>query len=776
MRKRSHLHKASSRAARGGGRETALATTPYQTQGSYGRAGAGIETGTGADWFGPLNPMAPTAPDRVSGRLFDYPAGYNLNVQPKAYEPIGFQTLRGFADAYDLMRLVIETRKDQIARLKWNIKPRDPRAVVKGELETRINEVKKFFLRPDKVHFWDAWLRMILEDLLVLDAPVLHVRRTRGGDLYALEQIDGATVKRVIDDWARTPEAPTAAYQQVLKGFPAVDYMAHSAVSKKVWTPNGPQELIYRPRNLRVNRVYGYSPVEQIIMTINIGLRREVFQLNYFTEGTIPEALIGVPEQWTPDQIRQFQDWFDSILQGNLAERRRARFVPSAVAKTYIETKSGELFGKAEEWLIRVICYAFSVSPQPFIQQMNRATAESAQEQAVQDGLAPLQNWVKGLIDGIILDEFEMDDVEFAWEDDRELDPGKQAEILTTYSGKGLMVLNEARAKLGLAPYDGEIYNKPMVMTSVGYVPVNPEDVQATGVVRPVVTDAPQLRPDDEDGDGKPETDPNSDAETAKLAKAADVTDPMPLRLDRPRIVRAEVSLEKALTKKLAKFGADVASQVEKALEGLVKAEAPDDDLTDLLDSLDFELIEATADDFLADLILVARDSGKLALSQVGVEASSSLVRQVNERAVKWAEEHVAELVKLDGDESLANATRNFLRSTIAKGLADKLSAEDIADLVQDSYAFSPERARVIARNEIATANSMGAVEGYKEAKSAGVNVKKEWLDLDGACAVCEANASAGPIEVEEDFPSGHQAPSAHPECRCVVSPVVTES
>ncbi|USN16723.1 putative portal protein [Brevundimonas phage vB_BpoS-Strzyga] len=774
MRK-NHVRKRSARAARGGGAETSLATTPYQTQGGYGRAGAGIETGTGADWFGPLNPMAAAAPPAVTGRLFDYPSGYNLNVQPKAYEPIGFQTLRGFADAYDLMRLVIETRKDQIARLKWTIKPRDPKAVVKGELETRINEVKTFFLRPDKTHFWDAWLRMILEDLLVLDAPVLHVRRTRGGDLYALEQIDGATVKRVIDDWARTPEAPTAAYQQVLKGMPAVDYMAHSAISKKVWRPDGPQELIYRPRNLRVNRVYGYSPVEQIIMTINIGLRREVFQLNYFTEGTIPEALIGVPENWTPDQIRQFQDWFDSILQGNLAERRRARFVPSAVAKTYIETKSGELFGKAEEWLIRVICFAFSVSPQPFIQQMNRATAESAQEQAVQDGLAPLQNWVKGLIDGIILDEFEMDDVEFAWEDDRELDPGKQAEIITTYTGKGLMVLNEGRAKLGLAPFEGDIYNKPMVMTSVGYVPVNPEDVQTTGVVRPVVTDAPQLRPDDKDGDGKPESDPNSETETAKMTKADGITDPLPLRLDRPKVVRAEVSLEKSLTKKLAKLGADVASQVEKALDAVTKADIPEDDIEDLLGALDFELIEATVDDFLADLILVAKDSGKLALTQVGVEASGGLVRQVNDRAVKWATEHVAELVKLEGDDSLVSATRNFLRSTISKGLAAKMSAEDIADLIQGSYAFSPERARVIARNEIATANSMGAVEGYKEAKEAGVNVKKEWLDLDGACAVCAGNAGAGAIEVEEDFPSGHAAPSAHPECRCVVSPVVTD-
>ena len=31
-------------------------------------------------------------------------------------------------------------------------------------------------------------------------------------------------------------------------------------------------------------------------------------QLDYYSEGSILDALIGVPNGWTPDQIRQFQD------------------------------------------------------------------------------------------------------------------------------------------------------------------------------------------------------------------------------------------------------------------------------------------------------------------------------------------------------------------------------------------------------------------------------------------------------------------------------------
>src|ERR1700689_3013519 len=84
----------------------------------------------GDGWFGPQNPLAPIAPPDVAGRQFDYPPGYNLITRPRAYEPIGFFELRALADCYDLLRIIIETRKDQIARLDWSVKPRRQRVAV----------------------------------------------------------------------------------------------------------------------------------------------------------------------------------------------------------------------------------------------------------------------------------------------------------------------------------------------------------------------------------------------------------------------------------------------------------------------------------------------------------------------------------------------------------------------------------------------------------------------------------------------------------------------
>lgn len=406
-----------------------------------------------ADWFGPEAPPTPQAPPDVAGRQFDYPVGYNLWQQPKTQEGRDFRALRALADGYDVLRLLIETRKDQMCGLAWSIKRRDPAA--KGD-DARLPVLEAFFRRPDGVNGWSTWLRMLLEDLLVIDAPTLYVQRTLAGQAIAFQVMDGATIKPVIDAFGRRPAPPATAYQQVLKGLAAVDYTA--------------DDLLYLPRNRRAHRVYGYSPVEQLEITVNIALRRQLFQLQYYTEGNIPEALIGVPDAWSPDQIKQFQSYWDLLHEGDGAARRHAKFVPGGVAKTFIPIKEPELKGAFDEWLARVACYCFSVSPQPFVAQMNRATAETAAEMAEDEGNQPTKRWVKELIDTLLAEEFASPDLEFAWAAPTVQDPAAQAATLDTYVRAGLMSPNEARALLGLDPVAGG--DQPLIYTAAGVRPL----------------------------------------------------------------------------------------------------------------------------------------------------------------------------------------------------------------------------------------------------------------------------------------------------------------
>jgi len=369
----------------------------------------------------------------VAGRQFDYRTGYNVSIRPRSEEAVGFEQLRTLADNFDLLRLVIETRKDQLCALPWSIRVRQDGS----HDDARCRKAEAFLTMPDREHTWDEWLRMLLEDLFVLDAPAIYVRRTHGGSLYALEPIDGATIKRIIDATGRTPQEG-AAYQQVLKGVPVVDYNR--------------DELVYKPRNLRTHKVYGYSPVEQVINTVNIALRRQICTLNYFTEGTVPDALAGVPGDWSVQQIREFQDYWDMLLTDDMASRRKLKFVPGEIARNFHEVRQAPLKDMFDEWLARVICYCFAIDATPFVAQVNRSVAETNREQSLAEGLAPMQQWVKSLVDRLLAQCLGEPDLEFIWQEGDIVSPLIRQQVLSGYVAAKIMHPDEARSQLGLPP------------------------------------------------------------------------------------------------------------------------------------------------------------------------------------------------------------------------------------------------------------------------------------------------------------------------------------
>lgn len=776
-------------------------------------ASQGILRGTGADWFGPLNPQAPSAPPEVAGRAWNFISGFNLQTRPRGFEVVNFATMRALADSYDLLRLVIETRKDQVTKTRWKIRAKadnNPNTLDQGatpEQQTRIDYLTTFFERPDGVQKWRPWLRSLLEDTFVIDAATLYKRRNRGGILTALEQMDGATIKVVIDDWGRTPQPYLVgseilyppAFQQILYGVPAVNYST--------------RDVLYRPFNKRVHKAYGYSAVEQIITTVNIAMRRQQFQLGYYTEGNVPEALIGTPDGWcysedtevltrdgwklftavdilkdefatrstdgvfewqkanginitpfdgemvalksrtidclvnpphrvliatkrkdgswaekimlagdllqqhhdgeripvtsawgggkevgtqifaqttrrgggidlvmtgdqycafmgawlaegsvndrsamltqrptgkaywayrgllsdilgkepsylrdsftvsnaplarwlrqfstatkkkvpsdilnasmrqieiflhyyalgdgsadgrriytsskvmadqlqelvqktgrsatisiddrrgreissggraistrninyvvhisessvrrfsvsgeryvgtvgcvsvpngilyvrrngkacwsgnTPEQIVAFQNAWDAMFTGNLAQRRHAKFVPGGVAKTFVPTKEPDLKNPMDDWLARLVCFAFSISPQQLVTMMNRATAQQSSEQSKEEGLEPLKDYIKEIVDDVIETEFNSPDLEMAWDDEIVVDEKTQAEIISEKVGNGLITVNRGREMMGEEPSEDPGANSLMIKTATGYVPIGANTV-----------------------------------------------------------------------------------------------------------------------------------------------------------------------------------------------------------------------------------------------------------------------------------------------------------
>lgn len=790
---------------------------PQAQRGIYTRAKQAITyfiSGvTPQTWFTPNQPLLPISQES-GGRQWDYPVGYNLRTTPRANEPIGFTELRALAESYDLLRLLIETRKDQLAKIKWAVVPVDPKKADDMDNDPRVAELESFLRMPDRRHTWQQWLRMVLEEMLVIDAATVFPRFTRGGKPYSLDLIDGATVNPKIDAFGRPPEPPSVAYQQIIKGVPAADFTL--------------DQLIYAPRNKRVSKVYGYSPVEQITMTVSIALRRQIFQLQYYTEGSIPDLIMTTPEGWTPGQIREFDTNWNVMLRGDTAARRGVKWVPHGTES--INTKEAALKDEYDEWLARVVCFAFSVNPQPFVKQMNRATAETAQDAAMQEGLVPLMQWVEDLMNMVIWRYFGYIDLRFGWQDEQEQDPEVQAKIDDMNVKNGTSSVDEIRSRRGDEPIGmgPAVYtqNGPILLADVIAGTVGPAaDMQQAKDSAQALAEAkaqadadrqdngPAASPDgdgttsDKDkGNAKAQAKQNSGKKPGKAdgdegqslaQKLAKARKPAALPYDSPEQLDAVAAMQRGVAKRLKAIGAEYAEQLGEAFEtgaylsdAVGKAaswagEDPDEVAQRLVDSVQAKGWGELGDYSQPALEQAVGRGGLQALANVGVGSDDdhAMLSQVDGRAVDYAMQRSAEMVGMvrgaNGEltpnpnpaYAISDATRGLLRSTVAQAVQEGWSSGQLKAAVQDDYAFGKARAGVIAKTELNNAFAAGNMAGYQ---ASGVVKGKRWVlgDLHGQMDPCDENARDGVIPIGEPFSSGHMQPTAHPGCVCTLLPV----
>lgn len=176
-------------------------------------------------------------------------------------------------------------------------------------------------------------------------------------------------------------------------------------------------------------------------------------------------------------------------------------------------------------------------------------------------------------------------------------------------------------------------------------------------------------------------------------------------------------------------------------------------------------------------LTAMATDGATTGLERLGLDASL-FSDTVNADVADFAAMRAAELVgmrvlpdgtlvpSLNPDTAITEATRDLVRDTVTQAFTDGWSRDTLAERLQDAYAFSDQRADLIARTEISNAQIQGSLTGWR---ASGVVTQKQWIlgsehDRDD---ICDENAAAGAIPLDADFPSGDDAPPGHPNCSC---------
>lgn len=406
------------------------------------------EVSQGMDTTTPLGPGAPLAPaDGYSRtpRSYNYRAGYNISGRPRINERVSFHTLRALLDSYDVAQMCISHRQDSLRSFDYILRPAEGVDVDMGNATKLVREILRY---PDRELPFSAWLTKYVYDVLGFDAGTLYRIRNRGGAPIGLRVVDGTTIAPLLDAWGNRPGfdpetgqwAP--AYVQYVQGV--------------TWNWLTARDLIYVPYRPTSNTPYGKAPLETVLINANTDIRFQLYFMQRFTDGNIPQMFGVAPEQWTPEQIDQWQSRWDAFLKGNQDALNQIRWVPGGSSFEYLN--KSDFTNDFSLFLIRKTAAAFHVSPNElgFTDQVNKASSQS--QEAVQDrvGDRPLLRHIAQILTDFIQDDL---GVPLIFEFDTGTDDADALIVAQTdkvYVDMGAVSVSEIREKrYGLAEKDG---------------------------------------------------------------------------------------------------------------------------------------------------------------------------------------------------------------------------------------------------------------------------------------------------------------------------------
>lgn len=439
--------------------------------------------------------------ERPEPRTSQYPVGWNLLSMPgmEGLKLASFSMLRAYGDVYPVARACINVRKQEILRLGFDIVPTEPAekamqgdTAAQKDFQERRRTALAWWRRPDpNYRNFHSWFSAVLEDLLVIDALSLYMHPTRevgagpfGSNLGSLDLIAGETIKPLLTARGTQPRPPNPAYQQYLYGVPRVDLM-NPITDDDGQDDLGPadaqyrgDQLLYLPYTTRSWTPYGFAPTEMALMPMLIGLKRMQWQLEWFTEGTIPGVFV-MPGQdvTTPAQVMALQQTLNAYA-GDRAMNHRIVVLPGG--SQVKDLKNPELADKSDEVIYQNVLMPFDVQPMelgimPKVSTSQSSGAANQMAKSSQDindrkTLKPMLMWLcRTIFDYVLQDLWGQEDMRWTWEGmDPAADMAALASVAQMEIFSGQKSIDETRIEQGEAPWGLPETSGPLIVGTGG--------------------------------------------------------------------------------------------------------------------------------------------------------------------------------------------------------------------------------------------------------------------------------------------------------------------
>lgn len=339
-------------------------------------------------------------------------------------------------------RRAINAIKDPICALDWEVVPIETTgkaALSDCETLTRCLE------RPNHTDSMRSLLAQLIEDALVSGAGVLE-QATSNDQIRPLWlwPVDATTI-RPLATWDGRPES-VRFYQNL--GYTGGSIMADINAKKLL-----AKDIVYLRMNPSSESPFGYGPLEIAYDTISWKLGAGRYAANVASNAQ-PANLIYAGEAASQAQIDTLRAYWRNEVEGQGQTPIIAGPVKAEVQKLHAGGDEA-LYLKWQEFLIREIATAFSLSPQNLSieRDVNRNTSEVAEDRDWDAAIVPMATLIESHITTDVLHaRLGLHNLRFQFIGLDRQDEEATANIYDKNYRNNLITPNEQREKLGMPP------------------------------------------------------------------------------------------------------------------------------------------------------------------------------------------------------------------------------------------------------------------------------------------------------------------------------------
>lgn len=688
--------------------------------------------------------------------------------------PFGFPR---FIDIPEIRRLAatpyvemcISTIIDEIAAVEWDIVPKDK----DNYNEEHIKLIKQFFENPNvNKESFETILRKVIRDILTIDSGVFIKVFDMMGTFKQLFVYDGGTFTKNPDiygtfdgkaeiipsvisrDFIRR-DVPQATLDEVKHG---AAYFQYGWITGARPMPFGMREVVYMMKNPRPDDLYGRSPMEVLLRTVQTLVYGIDYSHDYFADNYIPKGvmqIIGAQQ----DEITAFSDRLRETMRtkNEVGDWRKlwhkmpiinteGKFIP-------IQFTAQELdYISQQKWFTKLVFACFGVTPSElgFTEDSTKATEIIQGRVFRRKTIRPILNLLEYHINMEVMTEFEtgaelqdgtkisgIDDVKFMFKTEDKLEEREEIEIIQMKLKNGMITPNEAREELGLEPQEGG------------------DELRKAGMFGQSPFGARMKPFEDQEGISERESEPRDREERKAFGTSS------PTILGSFERMATAKQLEKVILKLLNEKKKDVMSFLK--LFGGEKKLSEIKSLDDIIHKMEGAVSAETIKQTVMDTI---RSIYAKAIDEKGIDFSMNFTPKAE--VIDFLQKSAFESIKGMTDQ-IAHSLKQKMRVAIREGW----SIKRIRDEIKSLFDNSKHRAEMIARTETINAEAKAT---YEAANQSGLEGEMIWQStIDNlVCPRCR-DLNGKTTELNTKFKTtaaqgweGYH-PTVHPQCRCSV-------